>query len=248
MNFFFFIATDIYQPLVPYYQTGISLVTTLLKRHVNIYSYLYIFLVMYTGLLFLALLYLAASVISAEQCIRCVSLFQGTVGLVSKARWCWHWSWGTSPRAWWAASTATAGPPRWQDPHIGRTPAPTRLPDTDTPQLTRPQKPGAALGLVSSPSRRQARLSVPCQGVPSQDGWLAPWPGAAHRREFQLNQAGIFKQTSRKRGFKTKRKHQKKTTTRTKPSGCRELTTKVAGEAGMRVGRFWLCEMLRLCL
>lgn len=52
MIFFFFIATDIYQPLVPYYQTGISLVTTLLKRHVNIYSYLYIFLAMYTGLLF----------------------------------------------------------------------------------------------------------------------------------------------------------------------------------------------------
>ena len=189
----------------------------------------------------------------------CLPLPRYRGGLVSKARWCWHWSWGTSPRARWAASTAAAGPPQWQDPtlagplhrqdpHIGRTPAPRSLPDTDTPQLTRPQKPGAALGLVSSPSRRQARLSVPCQGVPSRDGWLAPWPGAAHRREFRLNQAGIFKQTSQKRGFKTKRKHQKKPTTRTKPSGCRELTTKVAGEAGMRVGRFWLREMLRLCL
>lgn len=90
MNFFFFIATDIYQPLVPYYQTGISLVTTLLKRHVNIYSYLYIFLAMYTGLSFLALVYLAASTISAEPCIRCISHFQGTRGLVSKAHRCWH--------------------------------------------------------------------------------------------------------------------------------------------------------------
>lgn len=88
---------------------------------------------------------------------------------------------------------------------------------------------------------------MPCQDVPSREGWLAPWLGAAHGRGFQLNQVEIFKHRLHgKEVFKKKRKHQKNT--RTKPLGCRELTTKAAGEAGMRGGWVWLREMLRLCL
>lgn len=66
MTFFFFlyIATDIYQPLVPSYQTGISLVTTLFKKTCK-YIFIFIHIFRYVhGTLGLA----QVGSVTSEQC------------------------------------------------------------------------------------------------------------------------------------------------------------------------------------
>lgn len=211
MNFFF-IATDIYQPLVPSYQTGISLVTTLFKKTCK-YIFIFIHIFRYVhGTLGLAQVGSGAS----EQCWVLHPLWllpRLCWARLSKAHWHWHHG-AAGPalehpgqrgsptparlrahRGSW--HTKAPGTPVRLPAHQGtqhtKAPGTPGLPAHQGSSVVQPQEPGAAPSLSSSPSCRPARLSAPYQDVPSWDAQLALWPCTAHGRGFQLNQVGILK-------------------------------------------------------
>lgn len=153
---------------------------------------------------------------------------------------------GTSPAA-----------ARGSERRAGRTPAPPAPPRLPARP---PRLPGSrgrgnpALGSASRVLRAADKPGSPCPAGTCRPGMGDRLPGQAlpAGEDFGLTKWQYSSTDFMEKRVvcvflkKKKRKHQKNT--RTKPLGCRELTTKAAGEAGRRGGWFWLREMLRWCL
>lgn len=143
----------------------------------------------------------------------------------------------------WSAKPPRAGTAGRQGPapeHLGQDSRAGRLCQrglrhAEAPRLTWPQKPGAGLGFSSPQAADKPGSPCPARTCrPGEGGWLPgrelPTGEDFSSTKWKSSSTGFMEKRILKAKKKRKRKHQKDT--RTKPLGCRELTTTAAGEVG----------------